>query len=217
MTTYNNGRNGLMFFSCKCFLESVDTIFHFRWVANTGSSVNRYDYETYVLEFKPVDEDVWQRKPVNICLLSNYIHLTPPIESYTITNHTNTDDDEIVDYFKVKDLLHNLLIVACDIKEPNTVYREKLEANRLYFIKPPFRFKMQQFPEFEKQQGKVSIRISNGSKYTDTDTCFLFWTFNSWKYIMKGEAIIKKRKLEAAIEPETKSIEVVPEEIKSEI
>lgn len=217
MTTYNNGRNGLMFFSCKCFLESVDTLFHFRWVANTGSSSNRDDYETYVLEFKPVDEEVWQRKPVNICLLSNFIHLTPPIESYTITNHTNTDDDEIVDYFKVKELLHKLLIVACDIKEPSSIYIEKPEANRLYFIKPPFRFKMRQFPKFQEQQGKVSIRISNGSKYTDTDTCFLYWTFNSWKYIMKGESIIKKRKLAAAIEPETETIEIVFDEIKSEI
>ena len=153
-----------MFLSCKLFLDSVDTIFHFRWVPNTDNSYNRVNYESYVLEFKLVDELMWQRKPVNICLITNYIHLTPEIESYTIVNDTKKDDDEMVDYCKVQDILLNLLIKDCNIKEPSSIYRDWLAPHGIHFIKPPYRFKMPQFDAFQKQQGLVSIRISNGSK-----------------------------------------------------
>ena len=216
MTTYNNAKNGLMFFSCKCFLDSVDTIFHFRWVSSTGSVYNQDNYENYVLEFKLVDEDMWQRKAVNICLTTNYIHLTPEIESYTIVNDTKKDDDEIADYYKVKELLLNLLTDATTVMEPRAVY-DQHELNLYHFIKPPIRFTMDTFVTFQKKQGLVTIRISYGTKSHVTHSCFLNWSFNSSKYIMKREPLIKKRKMEAEIEPETKSIEIVSEEIKSEI
>jgi hypothetical protein len=70
----------------------------------------------------------------------------------------------LVDYFKVKELLLNLLIEACNIKEPRSIYRDWLEPHRIHFINPPFRFTMEKFDAFQKQQGLVSIRISNGSK-----------------------------------------------------
>jgi len=217
MTTYTNAKNGLFFYSCKCFLDSVDTIFHFRWVSSTGSVYNQDNYENYVLEFKLVDEDMWQRRPVNICLTNNYIHLYEEIESYTIVNDTKKDDDEMVDFFKVQEILLNLLIKDCNIKEPTSIYRDWLAPHGIHFIKPPFRFQMKQFDAFLKQQGKVSIRISSGAKYPDNDTCYLKLSFNCWKYIMKREPLIKKRKIEVENEPETKSIEIVFEEIKSEI
>ena len=213
MTTYKNSNNGLKFFSCNFFLDSVDTIFHFRWVSIQGKPF--YRREMYVLEFKPVNEDIWQRKPVNICLTTNYIHLTPEIESYTIVNDTKKDDDEMADYYKVKELLLNLLTDATSIMEPRAVY-DQHELNLYHFIKPPNRFTMDTFVTFQKKQGLVTIRISYGTKSHATHSCFLNWSFNSSKY-MKREPLIKKRKMEAAIEPETISIEIVSEEIKSEI
>ena len=63
MATYKNTNNCLLFFSAKIFLDAVNTLFQFRFVETKDKK--------WVLEFRSVDELIWQRKPISICLTSN--------------------------------------------------------------------------------------------------------------------------------------------------
>jgi hypothetical protein len=65
MATYRNTKNGLLFYSAKIFLDSVNIVFEYRFVETIE--------DKYELEFRPVNELIWQHKPVNICLTTNYI------------------------------------------------------------------------------------------------------------------------------------------------
>ena len=77
MATYKNTNNSLLFFSAKFFLDAVNTLFQFRFVETK---------DKWVLEFRPVNELIWQRKPISICLTSNQIELNQDKASYYITN-----------------------------------------------------------------------------------------------------------------------------------
>ena len=76
MATYKNTNNGLLFFSAKFFLDAVNTLFQFRFVETKDNK--------WVLEFRPVNELIWQRKPISICLINNQIELNQDTGYYHI-------------------------------------------------------------------------------------------------------------------------------------
>ena len=65
MATYNITKNSFLFFSAKDFLDSINTLFEFRFVETS--------FPKWVLEFRPVDELIWQRKPISFCLTTNFV------------------------------------------------------------------------------------------------------------------------------------------------
>ena len=64
-TTYKNTNNSLLFFTAKTFLDAFDTIFQSRFVESKENN--------WVLEFRPVNEIIWERKPISIALTTNHI------------------------------------------------------------------------------------------------------------------------------------------------
>ena len=86
MSTYKNTNNCLLFFSAKFFLDSINSIFHFRFVETKDNK--------WVLEFRPVDEFIWQRKPISICLKTNQIEFNKDTGYYLIEpNEQNIEED----------------------------------------------------------------------------------------------------------------------------
>ena len=83
-TTYKNTNNCLLFFSAKNFLDAIDTIFQFRFVETNSK---------WVLEFRPVNELIWLRKPISIALTTN--HIEPVTDTiYEITpSELNVEED----------------------------------------------------------------------------------------------------------------------------
>jgi hypothetical protein len=67
-------------------LEAVNTLFQFRFVATKENK--------WVLEFRPVNELIWQRKPISICLTSNKIEFKPDQSSYYITTCENNVEED---------------------------------------------------------------------------------------------------------------------------
>ena len=63
--TYKNTNNSLLFYTAKHFLDAVNTLFHARFVESKDNK--------WVLEFRPVTEIIWQRKPISIALTTNHI------------------------------------------------------------------------------------------------------------------------------------------------
>ena len=65
METFKTTNNSLLFFSAKDFLDSINTIFQFRFVETKNNK--------WILEFRPISDLIWQRKPISICLTTNRV------------------------------------------------------------------------------------------------------------------------------------------------
>jgi hypothetical protein len=184
-STYKNTNNCLLFLTAKTFLDAVDTVFYFRFVETSNK---------WVLEFRPINELIWQRKPISIALATNHIEYNKDTEKYHIlTNENNIEED--VQILKVYYTLHQLLVEA--INQPDLILPEHFVSLSQLWINPPYHFEQQtKFPAWLKQPGQPTIRISNG-QYKD-NRAFINLSFNNWKYIQlaKREATSKKRKLE---------------------
>jgi hypothetical protein len=184
-STYKNTNNCLLFLTAKIFLDAVDTVFYFRFVETSNK---------WVLEFRPINELIWQRKPISIALATNHIEYNKDTEKYHIlTNENNIEED--VQILKVYYTLHQLLVEA--INQPDLILPEHFVSLSQLWINPPYHFEQQtKFPAWLKQPGQPTIRISNG-QYKD-NRAFINLSFNNWKYIQlaKREATNKKRKLE---------------------
>ena len=53
-------------------MDAIDTIFQFRFVETNSK---------WVLEFRPVNELIWQRKPISIALTTNHIEFNKDTEN----------------------------------------------------------------------------------------------------------------------------------------
>ena len=183
--TYKNTNNCLLFFSAKFFLDAIDTIFNFRYVESKDNK--------WVLEFRAVNEIIWERKPISICLTTNHIETTDNNLVYQIKpSEFNIEDVHILKLYKT---LHQLFV---DALYPNCIL-----ANAVTFISvselklfAPYHFDHTTFPNWLKQPGQPTIRISNAAfknNYANDNLAF-----NNWKYIklLQRETLIQKRKLE---------------------
>ena len=83
-TTYKNTNNSLLFFTAKHFLDAIDTIFQFRFVESKENK--------WVLEFRPVNEIIWERKPISIALTTNNIEYNNMNTSVNKMQSYNPDD-----------------------------------------------------------------------------------------------------------------------------
>ena len=197
MSTYKNTNNCLLFFSAKFFLDSINSIFHFRFVETKDNK--------WVLEFRPVDEFIWQRKPISICLKTNQIELNKDTGYYLIKpNEQNIEED--VQILKVHNTLHELFVGALNKPDLNQS-ANKVSVSDLK-IWAPYHFDHSKFLTWQNQPGQTTLRLSNAA-FKDNYANILL-AFNNWKYIQlaKRETSNKKRKLE---------LEVVPESIPTEI
>ena len=111
-STYKNTNNCLLFFTAKIFLDAVVTIFHFRFVETSSK---------WVLEFRPVNDLIWQRKPISIALTTNHIEYNKDTENYHICNNDNNVEEDI-HILKVYYTLHQLLLEA--INKPDLILPE---------------------------------------------------------------------------------------------
>ena len=79
-TAYKNTNNCLLFFTAKNFLDSIDTIFQFRFVETNHK---------WVLEFLPINDVIWQRKPISVALTTNHIDFNKDTGYYKIVASEN--------------------------------------------------------------------------------------------------------------------------------
>ena len=195
MATYKNTNNCLLFFSAKFFLEAVDILFQFRFVESKENK--------WVLEFRPVNELIWQRKPISICLTSNQIELKPDQQSYHITPCENNIEED-VHVLKAYYVLHQLLIDA--LNKPELLLPQHFVSVSDLKIFTPYHFENSKFSSWKRIPGLATIRISNAGIKDNYANIYL--AFNNWKYIqlLKREATNKKRKLEPEV-----TTEVIPE------
>ena len=209
--TYKNTNNCLLFFSAKFFLDAIDSIFNFRYVESKD--------DKWVLEFRAVNELIWQRKPISICLTTNHIETTTNQKVYQITPSDDNNIEEDVQILKAYYVLHQLLVDA--LNKPDLLLPSHFISVTQIKLFAPYHFDYTTFPDWLKQPGQSTIRISNAAYKNNYANINL--AFNNWKYItlLQRETSTKKRKLEIENTPEPVSTEVVckveePIEIKIE-
>ena len=184
----------MLFFTAKFFLDAIDTLFQFQFVETK---------DRWILEFRPVGELIWQRKPISIALTTNHIEQNTDTNNYYIvTNDNNVEED--IHILKTYNYLHALLIEAVhkpDLKIANT----KASVSDIKLFKP-YHFEDSKFSNWLNQPGQTTLRISNAG--TKDNYANIYLAFNNWKYIQlaKREATNKKRKLESEV-----TMESVPE------
>ena len=195
-TTYKNTNNSLLFFTAKTFLDAIDTIFQFRFVESKENK--------WVLEFRPVNAIIWERKPISIALTTNHIEFNNDTKYYFITNNENNIEED-VHILKVYSTLHDLLVTAINNSELNQS-ETKISVSDLKLWEP-YHFDNSKFPAWLKGPGQPTLRISNGGIKDNYANIYL--AFINWKYIqlLKREATNKKRKLEPEDTPESIPIE----------
>ena len=207
MATYNITKNSLLFFSAKDFLDSIETLFEFRFVETS--------FPKWVLEFRHFDEFIWQRKPISFCLTTNCVKTDSRRKCYKIGHTNNKKSDEDGHILKMYYTLHELLVKA--MNKPNLILPEEHVCTVADLkIGSPFEFLHAEFPDWQKLPGQTTIRIGNCQSQSSSFICIvngtyeqissfkLFWSFNTWKYreIVKSETPTNKRKLEPENTPE---------------
>jgi hypothetical protein len=195
-TTYKNTNNSLLFFTENNFLDAIDTIFQFRFVESKENK--------WVLEFRPVNELIWERKPISIELTTNRIEYNKDLDNYFITNNENNIEED-VHILKLYYTLHQLLVDA--VNKPNLILPEHCISVSQIKVIVTYHFDNSKFPAWLKGPGQPTLRISNGGIKDNYATIYL--AFNNWKYIqlLKREATNKKRKLEPEVTPESVPID----------
>jgi hypothetical protein len=120
-TTYKNTNNSLLFFTAKKFLDAIDTIFQFRFVQSAENK--------WVLEFRPVNQLIWERKPISIALTTNHIEYNKDLDNYFITNN-DTNIEEDVQILKLYNTLQSLLsLIPCGKICPDSVKLSQIDLN----------------------------------------------------------------------------------------
>ena len=207
MSTCKKTNNRLLFFSAKCFLDSIKSIFQFRFVETKENK--------WVLEFRPVNELIWQRKPISICLTSNKIEFKPDQESYNITPcENNIEEDAHV--IKVYYVLHQLLVDALN-KSELLLPQHFVSVSDLKLF-TPYHFDHTKFSSWKRIPGLATLRISNAG--VNDNYANIYLAFNNWKYIRLAKRKTSKQ-MESEVVPETITNEIVcqecqPIEIKTE-
>ena len=191
-STYKNTNNCLLFYTAKNFLDAIDSLFQFQFVESKEGR--------WILEFRPVGELIWLRKPISIALTTNHIEQNTDSKTYYIANNDNNIEEDI-HILKTYNYLHALLIEALhnpDLRIPYT----KNSVSEIKLFKP-YHFDDSKFSNWLKQPGQPTIRISNGG--TKDNYANVYMAFNNWKYIqlVKRETTNKKRKLEPEVTNET--------------
>jgi hypothetical protein len=194
-TTYKNTNNSLLFFTAKNFLDAIDTIFQFRYVQSKENK--------WVLEFRPVNAIIWERKPISIALTTNHIEFNNDTKYYFITNNENNIEED-VHLLKAYNYLKAILVQAINKDDLNLSASPVSVADLKLW--EPYHFDNSKFPAWLKGPGQPTLRISNGGIKDNYANIYL--AFNNWKYIqlLKREATNKKRKLEPEV-----TTEVIPE------
>ena len=109
--------------------------------------------------------------------------------------------------------LHELMVEA--LNKPDLILPKHLVSVSDIILRSPYHFRIGEFPDWRKQPGQTTIRISSAG-YKANNSVDIYFAFNNWKYEQhtskRREAAIKKRKLESEIVPETISNEIVCEE-----
>ena len=136
-STYKNTNNCLLFYTAKCFLDSINTLFQFRFVETKD---NRW-----VLEFREVNQLIWQRKPVSIALTTNHIEYHKDTESYIIVNNDNNIEED-VHILKVYYTLHALLVEA--LNKPDLILPDHHVSISQIKLFPPYHFEQHKFPSW---------------------------------------------------------------------
>jgi hypothetical protein len=197
MATYKNTNNCLLFFSANFFLDSINTIFQFRFVETKDNK--------WVLEFRPINDVIWQRKPISICLTTNHIEIDSTHNTYQITpSELNIEED--VQILKTYYTLHQLLVEA--LNKPDLILPLHFISVTQIKLFAPYHFDHSTFGNWLQQPGQTTIRISNAAYKNNYANINL--AFNNWKYykLFQRETPIKKRKLDLEDTPEP-----VPENI----
>ena len=191
-TTYKTTNNCLLFFSAKFFLDAIDTIFNFRYVESKDNK--------WVLEFRPVNDIIWQRKPISICLTTNHIESSTDNIYQIKPSELNVEED--VHILKLYYTLHQLFVDV--LNQSDLILPSHYISVSQIKLFAPYHFDHTTFPDWLKQPGQATIRISNAGYKNNFANINL--AFNNWRYIklLQRETPIKKRKLE--IEDTTESI-----------
>ena len=141
-----------------------------------------------------MNELIWQRKPISICLTSNHIETTTNQNIYQITPSENNNIEEDVQILKAYYVLHQLLVDA--LNKPVLLLPSHFISVTQIKLFAPYHFDHTTFPDWLKQPGKPTLRISNGGVKDNYANNYI--AFNNWKYIklLQRKTSYKNRKLE---------------------
>jgi hypothetical protein len=213
MATYKNTNNCLLFFTPEAFLNSINTFFHFRYVESKDNK--------WVLEFRPFDQIIWERKPISIAITNPIKHNIDNDKYFLEKNEVNAEEDVYI--LKIYNRLHQILVEDLPVGKVSNfepMYNHYPDISHIKIF-APYHFDNSKFPAWLKGPGLTTLRISN-AVFKD-NYALLYFAFNNWKYIQiqQRQAANKKRKLEPEETPEPVSTEqqtvslnpVVPQEI----
>ena len=145
----------------------------------------------WVLEFRPINDVIWQRKPISVALTTNHIDFNKDTGYCKIVAAENNIEED-VHLLKAYNYLKAILVQALNKDDLNlSASPVSVSDLKLY---APYHFDDKTFPDWLKQPGQPTLRISNGG-FKD-NYANLYLAFNNWKYIqlLKREASNKKRK-----------------------
>ena len=161
-STYKNTNNSLLFYTAKNFLDAIDTLFQFQFVESKEGR--------WILEFRPVGELIWQRKPISIALTTNHIEQNTDTKNYYIANNDNNIEEDI-HILKAYNYLHALLIEALH-KPDLTIPPCPVSVSQIKLF-VPYHFDNSKFPAWLKGPGQPTLRISNGGIKDNYTTIYL--------------------------------------------
>ena len=167
-TTYKTSNNCLLFFSAKNFCDAVNTIFQFRFVETNLCR--------FILEYRPVNELFWQRKPISICLTENHIEVNP-LGNYRLGKNDNNVEED-VHLLKMYYILHELLVEA--LNNPDLILPEHKVTVSAITIFSPYHFKKSEFQSWQQVPGQTTLRISS-AEYKINKPLIFYLSFNNWK------------------------------------
>ena len=138
MATYKITNNCLLFFSAKNFLDSINTIFQFRYVETKD--------DKWILEYRPINTLIWERKPISVCLTTTHVEFNKSSKwFYKFVHNDDTNFDEDVHLLKMYYTLHTLMVEALNL--PDLILPENLVSVSDIQLRSPYHFKQLEFPD----------------------------------------------------------------------
>ena len=196
MATFKETQNSLVFFSAKAFLDSIDTLFEYRYSKVEGA-------DRFVFEHRSLGGE-WKRKAISVCVKDHELNSVPNEKFYQLISAPNEGLAEAEELLRLQEFLnHKVLEVTASNGQPLTKTYSNVSQLKIF---PPFRFTTESFSRIQKEPGTLCLKIGNGWQM-DSDVKGYYYgaflSFNSWKF-----RVVLKRKAVEQLMPEVKLSDV---------
>lgn len=206
MSTHNETKNSLIFFSAKDFLEAVGISFEFRFTKITNG-------DKFLLQFRPIGSEGWEQKSINICL--RHHNVVSQERHYSLAPLPDAlpelVDDEAKYLLDLRDYINQRLLKAT--LGPRQPIEKSIDNLVDLVIYGPYKFTPNKLEGIQALPGVFTLRIGNGWILDHEDHTYhygFFLQFNTWKYLQPSSRK-QKREIVLPLETPTKLLKRVPE------